>query len=214
MFPACFPPAVLLPGNSLPSAGSSWVRVPRIRRYYGVLRLPDALLAVLRFLRPAIPRFRSQFRSRRTANGSPGEPEVVDPVSSSGNDPRKRQDLPRSWAALVPLPCSSDPGGPDASGQLRCDGVAPAMSTTKASALKLSRLNHTALALATGTVRSMVGFAGRVTPPPRKTRFRPLARRYRTGLVTRGAAIEGFGNYIMLFLLLLQASWRKDILLF
>jgi hypothetical protein len=40
-------------------------------------------------------------------------------------------------------------------------------------------------------------FAGRVAPPPRKTRFRSLQRR--------------FWNYVMLFLLLLQASWRKDI---
>jgi hypothetical protein len=57
-------------------------------------------------------------------------------------------------------------------------------------------------------------FAGRVTPPPRKTRFRPLARRYRIGLITYRAAIEGFRSHVMLFLLLLQASWRKDILLF
>ncbi len=34
----------------------------------------------------------------------------------------------------------------------------------------LSRLNHTASALAAGTVRSMVGFAGIVTAPRRKTR--------------------------------------------
>ena len=111
----------------------------------------------------------------------------------------------------VPLPCSRDPGGPDASGRLRCGGVAPAVSKTKASALKLSRLSYTASALAAGAVRSMVGFAGRVTPPPRKTRFRPLARRYRAGLVTRGAAIKGFRNHVMLFILLLQASCRKDI---
>lgn len=69
----------------------------------------------------------------------------------------------------------------------------------------LSRLNHTALAL------TVLRFAGRATLPPRKTRFRSLAKRYRTGLVTRGAAAIGFRIYIVCFLLLFQASWRKDI---
>ncbi len=41
-----------------------------------------------------------------------------------------------------------DPGRTDASGPLRCPGTAPAMSTAKAPALQLSRLHHTASALA------------------------------------------------------------------
>jgi hypothetical protein len=41
-----------------------------------------------------------------------------------------------------------DPGRTDASGLLRCTGAAPAMSTAKAPAKQLSRLNHTASALA------------------------------------------------------------------
>ena len=43
-----------------------------------------------------------------------------------------------------------------------------------------------AFGLAAGTERSMVGFAVRVTHAPRKTRFRPLVRRYRTGFPPAG----------------------------
>jgi len=38
-------------------------------------------------------------------------------------------------------------------------------------------------------------FAGRVTPTPRKTRFRLLAKLFRTGLVTRGVPMKGFEVY-------------------
>ena len=38
-------------------------------------------------------------------------------------------------------------------------------------------------------------FAGRVTPTPRKTRFRLLARLFRTGLVTRRVPMKGFTMY-------------------
>ena len=45
----------------------------------------------------------------------------------------------------------------------------------------LSTLNSMAFGLAAGTVRSMVGFAVRITPTPRKTRFQLLVRLYWTG---------------------------------
>jgi len=38
-------------------------------------------------------------------------------------------------------------------------------------------------------------FAGRVTPTPRKTRFRLLARLFRTGLITRRVPSKGFTMY-------------------
>ncbi len=38
-------------------------------------------------------------------------------------------------------------------------------------------------------------FAGRVAPTPRKTRFRLLARLFRTGLVTRRVPSKGFTVY-------------------
>ena len=60
----------------------------------------------------------------------------------------KRQDLLRSWGTpIVLLPCSPTPVGPTHQA-MRCVGAAPAVSTTKAPAFVLSRLNHTASALA------------------------------------------------------------------
>jgi hypothetical protein len=192
MSPARVPPAVLLPGASLPSAGSSGARVPRIRRYYGALRLPAARLAALRCLRATIPRRRSRFRSRRAANGSLGEPEVGNPVSSSGKNPRRRQDLLRSWAALVPLPCSPTPVDPthQAVSMRRCG---PRYDQNEGVHIRsFEAQSH-------GFSTRCLRFAGRVAPPPRKTRFRPPAKRYRVGLITYGAAIEGFRNHVMSF---------------
>jgi len=60
----------------------------------------------------------------------------------------KRQDLLRSWGTpIVLLPCSPTPVGPTHQA-MQCVGAAPAVSTTKAPAFVLSRLNHTASALA------------------------------------------------------------------
>ena len=60
----------------------------------------------------------------------------------------KRQDLLRSWGTpIVLLPCSPTPVGPTHQA-MPCVGAAPAMSTAKAPAKQLSRLNHTASALA------------------------------------------------------------------
>ena len=60
----------------------------------------------------------------------------------------RRRDLLRSWGtSIVLLPCSSTPVGPTHQA-IQCVGAAPAMSTTKAPAFVLSRLNHTASALA------------------------------------------------------------------
>jgi len=60
----------------------------------------------------------------------------------------RRQDLLRSWGTpIVLLPCSSTPAGPTHQA-MQCVGAAPDLSTTKAPAFVLSRLNHTASTLA------------------------------------------------------------------
>ena len=46
----------------------------------------------------------------------------------------------------------------------------------------------------------------RVTPPPRKTRFRLLVQLCRAGLVTRRVPVKGFTFEMIL---LFRASWRK-----
>ena len=79
-------------------------QVPRLRRYYGVLRFPDVLPAALRFLRTTVTTPRACFRScqvrRRPGAGGFG----------SGTSPRgqflkrwRRQGVPSSWGTLLCL---------------------------------------------------------------------------------------------------------------
>ena len=103
---------------------------------------------------------------------------------------RRRQDLLRSWGtAIVLLPCSPTAAGPAASGLFRRSGTAPAASTAKApAAIAFEAQSH---GFGTGCLR----FAVQVTRTPRKTRFRLLARLFRTGLVTRRVPTKGFKVY-------------------
>jgi hypothetical protein len=81
---------------------------------------------------------------------------------------------------LVLLPCSPTPAGPTASGLFQCHGAAPAASTTKAPAcIAFEAQSH-------GFGTRCLRFAGRVAPTPRKTRFRLLAKLFRTGLLKGG----------------------------
>jgi len=71
----------------------------------------------------------------------------------------------------------------------RCVGAAPDLSTTEAPALcAFEAQSH---GFGTGCLR----FAGRVAPTPRKTRFRLLAKLFRTGLTTRRVPSKGFKVY-------------------
>ena len=84
--------------------------------------------------------------------------------------------------------------------------MAPALRKAKTPyELGVSELNSMAFGLAAGTVRSMVGFAGLVTQPPRKTRFRPLVRRYRTGFPPAGFQRKVSKRYPYMLILLSQA---------
>ncbi len=93
----------------------------------------------------------------RTARVSPARgralpraslPELVTRYLRPGFRQWKRQDLLRSWGTpIVLLPCSSTPVGPTHQA-IQCVGAAPDLSTTKAPAFVLSRLHHTASALA------------------------------------------------------------------
>lgn len=133
----------------LPSAGSGRIPFPRFAGTMGhsdVLRpsrraslpsLGDTLRCACRFV-PIGP------ERRPWARGSSSGPHCRTGCA------RRRPGPPRFLEnPLVPMPCSSTPAGPRASGKLRCLGVAPAMSTTKAPTTKnLSGLNRTALGLA------------------------------------------------------------------
>ena len=88
-------------------------------------------------------------------------------------------------------------------------GVTLALTTAKApTRYQLSRLNHTASTLAAGTMPRMVGFVARVTPLPCKTRFRPLARRYRTGFSCR-VPLKGF-RFVSLHPFLLSQAFMAQ----
>jgi hypothetical protein len=81
------------------------------------------------------------------------------------------------------------------------------MTTAKApTKSQLSRLNHTALGLAVYASPDAVTHTGR------KTRFRPLAKRYRTGLITRRVLMKGFRVASYISSSFPKLSWRKAIL--
>ena len=81
---------------------------------------------------------------------------------------------------LVPLPCSRDQGRASRAMPSQHRGFAPAIETTKATAIyRFSRLNHTASVLA--VYASSFGF-----PYTGKTRFRRVANPYRVGFEPTG----------------------------
>ena len=121
---------------------------PRFHGTIKALRLPAGLPAALRFLRLAVPREHSGFACSARRSASPPSLELVTRYLRPGFRQWKRQDLLRSWGTpTVLLPCSPTPVGPTHQA-MQCVGAAPAMSTAKAPAKQLSRLNHTASALA------------------------------------------------------------------
>ena len=198
MSPACFPPTVLLLDAPLPSAGSSRVEFPGFDGTIRALRLPASRLAALRFLRLAIPREHSLFRSRRRRvlqhrawgwslgipgrdgfhgddriSHVPGEPQLcVCPALRPRRDRRVRP--------------------------LRHADAAPALTTTKAPALQLSRLNHTASAL---TV-----YASQDGLPHHHARLASGCRPSSTGRAWLPAGFQQrFQTHVMFIILLFQA---------
>ena len=82
-----------------------------------------------------------------------------------------------------------DPGGTGASGP--CDAPARPPLCPRRRLPRLASFEAQSHGFGTGCLR----FAGRVAPTPRKTRFRLLARLFRTGLVTRRVPSKGFEVY-------------------
>jgi len=132
----------------LPSAGFPG---PEFPWFHGTTKCSD-------FLPPLSPRFVAfAWRYHPSARVSPargralsraGILELVTRYLRPGCCRWRRQDLLRSWGTpIVFLPCSPTPAGPTHQA-MQCVGAAPTASTAKAPALKLSRLNHTASALA------------------------------------------------------------------
>ncbi len=137
-----------------------------------------------------------------------GLQELVTRYLRPGRRRWKRQDLLRSWGTpIVLLPCSPTPAGPTHQA-LVMHRHGPRADHDEGSRIRaFGAQSH---GFGTGCLR----FAGRVTPTPRKTRFRLLARLFRTGLVTRRVPSKGFTMYPTLILLSqVQRSARSEVVL-
>ena len=165
--------------------------VPPLQRYYGALRLPAVHLAALRFLRLAIPSLRPSF----VPAGRDAEPRIILELVSRFSSRQyrwRRQGLPSSRGTRLIIRHVLRP---------RCDqarlwvqvslmpGAAPASDKDEGSPTRKFRGSITQRLISLSTLRS----DGH--PPPRKTRFRLLARLCRTGLVTRRVSMKGFTFY-------------------
>ena len=198
MSPACFPPTVLLLDALLPSTGSPRVEFPRLHGTINALRLPAAPPAALRCLRLAVPREHSHFRSRRRRvlrrrawSWSPGVPRRDcfrgnDRISHVPGEPK---------VCLCP---ALRPRRDRRVRPLRHADAAPALTTTKAPALQLSRLNHTASALAVyaskaGLPRHHARLASGCWPDSSGRAFHPQG------------SYKGFQTHVMFVILLFQA---------
>jgi len=134
---------------------------------------------------------RRSVRSQRPRTHDRG-PGVGHPVSPAGLGAWRGPGRPKFLGNPgVPLPSSPTPAGPSTP----CPGGVPLLpplcQRRRLRRVVLSRLNHTALALA------VYASSGGLPTPGRKTRFRLLARLYRVGLVTHRVPTKGFQGVIV-----------------
>ena len=150
-----------------------------------MLRIPAAHLAALRCLRLAIPPLRP-VRSRRLGRtvGGTGSWYSGSRAGNVSGDGRTSQ-VPEQPSC--PRALFLDPGRTDA--RQGHDGVSarpPLVTTTVAPTMEVfGAQSH-------GIGTHCLRFAARVTPRPRKTRFRLLARLYRAGFVNPQGCVERF----------------------
>ena len=160
--------------------------VPPLLRYYQALRLPAALPR--RFVAFA-PRYRRCALGFAPAGArrSTHRPGVVHRTPHNRFFRRKRQDLPGSWRTLYERAMLSDPGGTSALGHYRASVLSSAnwTASTPTTNTNFGAQSH-------GPHTRCLRFAGWITPPPRKTRFRMAGQPFRAGLITRWVPAKGF----------------------
>jgi len=182
--PGILPSHGFMARRLLPSTGSLGA-VPPLQRYYATLRLPSTPPAALRCLRLAVSRSHPRFApvaagcaGRGPGVGHPGLPPGF--AEKMEGPPRFLED-PRARALL------SDPGGIACARPLRRRDAAFRHFNNVG-----SRDDDDFGAQSHGPFTRCLRFAARVTPAPRKTRFRLLAKLCRAGLVTRRVPTKGF----------------------
>ena len=181
MCSTCFPRSSLPADASLPSTGSSGASSPCFDGTIKALRRPAAIPPhfvsfVWRYL--GCTRCFAPWQT-----SAPPRPGVGDPVSPAGNSPRSEQGSPKFLGNLMSVCTCSYPTPAGLLAPDHCSAAAWPLNAQvqRLPRLGLSTLNSMAFGLAAGTVRSMVGFAVRITPTPRKTRFQLLVKLYWTG---------------------------------
>jgi hypothetical protein len=180
MPPMCCLPTAELLDAPLPSPGSSSAQVPRLPRYY-----QGAMTSCRPSRRASLP---SPGSTPRSARVSPARgralPRAVFWSWSPGTSSRElvRGDGRISYVPGNPhcaLALLFDPGRTHASGHtMRRRGP----RSVHHEGSRIRTFEAPSHGFGTGCLR----FAGRVTPTPRKTRFRLLARLFRTGSAFRG----------------------------
>ena len=185
--PAMFPSNGLMTRRPLPSAGSLGM-VPPPPRYYETLRLPAARPAALRCLRLAVSRSHPRFApvAAGCAGHGPGVGHPVPPAGTCRGDDRVSQ---------VP----GEPSCPCPVLRPRRDRVRQAIAAPRRGLRSVNNdgsrdMNHFG-AQSHGSLTRCLRFAARVTPAPRKTRFRLLARLCRAGIGYPQGSNERFPRY-------------------
>jgi hypothetical protein len=172
-------------------------RVPRVQRYYGVLRRPASLSPHFVAFVWRYHGLRLLLRSRRPETQTAGQGfESRSPLPA--NRPWRRSGPPRFLGnPLVHTPCSPTPAGPTHQA-LRRYRRGPRPDNDEGSR------NGTLGAQSHGLCTRCLRFAGGVAPAPRKTRF-PLLATLRDGIGYPQDSSERFRSCVLHLVLLSQA---------
>jgi hypothetical protein len=173
MCSTCFPRPSLPTDASLSSTGSSGASSPAssvLSKHYDFLPLipPHFVAFVWRYLNVSLV----VFAPRRTSE--PPKPGVGHPVSPSGISLRKRQDLPSSWRTPIVRSHMIRPTPAGLQSPDHCGAAAwPLVPKQQRLPRKVFR---SSIAWLSDSLSTLARYHA-----PRKTRFRPLVKRYRTG---------------------------------
>ena len=128
---------------------------------------------------------------------------ILSPIPQNGSKEWKQQDLPGSWMTLLCICPGLRPRRDRSSQAITTCRCCPRLDDSKG-----SHNVCTFVALSHGFCNRCLRFAAWVTPAPRKTRFRLLAKHYRTGLVTRRVMMKGFRFFYIVSSPSPKLSWR------